>query len=426
MEIVFTVGTYVPSPSAVGNCVKNVACCLEESDNVTVIALDNGPKSEPNAAYRRQEVLRISTCRLSLRRRATALLRSDKWYRRLGAPGLALARTADLAALLLPGASLDRTLVRAYLRELERLPVVPDLVVPAAVPFEGVVAANLFKRTQPKTVVIPVFLDQFSESGSLNRWEIIRKIRMRANLRAERAMLECSDAMLHVSWGPHLDEFHPDLANKALRVEHPMLARPEVSAPREGNGQIVYAGSLSKKLRNPDYAFELISRLPAEACVRRADFFVPNPERFAYGETKGGLGSTPISLRPAVPAAEIHTVLADASWLLSIGNSVSNQHPSKVYEYMALGKPLVHIASQADDPVADVLARYPLALCLFEDAPFEESLHALCSFLMKTRSCHLDFDAVAALFPEETPEFFARTLIETSARVRQSSVVLSP
>ena len=52
--------------------------------------------------------------------------------------------------------------------------------------------------------------------------------------------------------------------------------------------------------------------------------------------------------------------------LLSIGNMDPNLIPSKLFKYMSIGKPIIHLKRGERDSCLPYLARYPLALVLDE------------------------------------------------------------
>ena len=53
-----------------------------------------------------------------------------------------------------------------------------------------------------------------------------------------------------------------------------------------------------------------------------------------------------------VPREEaIHLMADSVHCLISIGNMNTHQLPSKVIEYLSTGKPVIHFAEVADDPV---------------------------------------------------------------------------
>ena len=53
--------------------------------------------------------------------------------------------------------------------------------------------------------------------------------------------------------------------------------------------------------------------------------------------------------------------------LVNIGNSVDNFMPSKIFEYISTGKPIINVYKIPECPTLKYLAEYPLALCVSEE-----------------------------------------------------------
>lgn len=64
---------------------------------------------------------------------------------------------------------------------------------------------------------------------------------------------------------------------------------------------------------------------------------------------------------------EIPDIYHDADILVNIGNLVDNQMPSKIFEYISTGKPILNIYKIPNCPTLKYLSRYPLAFNIFED-----------------------------------------------------------
>ena len=56
-----------------------------------------------------------------------------------------------------------------------------------------------------------------------------------------------------------------------------------------------------------------------------------------------------------------------ADVLVNTGNTCDNMVPSKIFEYMNTGKPILNICKNRESPVLRYFDKYPLALTLFED-----------------------------------------------------------
>ena len=48
------------------------------------------------------------------------------------------------------------------------------------------------------------------------------------------------------------------------------------------------------------------------------------------------------------------------------GNKVDNQVPSKIFDYISLGKPIINVYTSEKDPALEYLKQYPLALNISE------------------------------------------------------------
>ena len=57
---------------------------------------------------------------------------------------------------------------------------------------------------------------------------------------------------------------------------------------------------------------------------------------------------------------------AETEVLVNIGNAVDNQMPSKIFEYISTGKPIINIFKSTDCPTLKYLGRYPLVLNIHE------------------------------------------------------------
>ena len=116
-------------------------------------------------------------------------------------------------------------------------------------------------------------------------------------------------------------------------------------------------------------------------------------------------------IRPGpVPAARAQALQAGAQVLLNIGNLAENQLPSKIFEYFATGKPVLHLSMTDNDPALPWMERYPLALVLRRGD--DEAPARLAAWLAQTAGKRLDFAQVAALFPEVCPDAVARQFLD--------------
>ncbi|HJA25883.1 MAG TPA: glycosyltransferase [Candidatus Fournierella merdigallinarum] len=186
-----------------------------------------------------------------------------------------------------------------------------------------------------------------------------------------------------------------------------------------GRRRCVFVGSLYPTLRTPHYALELFRALDE-----------PGWELVFVG---GGWENYPASLPDAcrtvlgdrlvitgpLPRAEAERYLAGADVLLSLGNDLDNQVPSKLFEYFAAGLPVLHLAKRADDPCLAYFDRWPLALCLAEaEGTGSGVLARLSRFLRAVAGRRLPYDQARQLFAANTPEYAADVVEAACAGTR--------
>lgn len=167
----------------------------------------------------------------------------------------------------------------------------------------------------------------------------------------------------------------------------------------------VFVGSLYPELRTPHFALELFRALndPDAQLVLVGGGWENYPADL-LAPYKEALGERLIVTGP-LPRTEAAAWLAKADVLVNLGNGVSNQVPSKLFEYFAAGKPVLHLAKISDDPCLAYLSRWPLSLILKEsDGIGPDTLQTLSRFLHEKGRSRLSYEKARELFYENTPD----------------------
>lgn len=114
----------------------------------------------------------------------------------------------------------------------------------------------------------------------------------------------------------------------------------------------------------------------------------------------------------SVTKEEADKAIAQSDYILSVGNRNANQSPSKIFECLATGKPIIHFYYYNQDSVISILQRYPNSLCIqITDGTTEDALVKLRKFLEK--DCQLlSFEDVKSLYPDALPETTANVITE--------------
>lgn len=72
------------------------------------------------------------------------------------------------------------------------------------------------------------------------------------------------------------------------------------------------------------------------------------------------------------PKEECDIALKNSDIIINIGNRIKNQTPSKIFEYISLGKPIVNFYNIDEDTSKKVLNKYPLVLNIHKDFKTED------------------------------------------------------
>lgn len=114
-----------------------------------------------------------------------------------------------------------------------------------------------------------------------------------------------------------------------------------------------------------------------------------------------------------IPHEDSLEKIDSASFLLSIGNTNSDMIPSKIFEYMSTGKPIIHFYDNDYDSSLPYLKNYPLALLVKSDIELLESnTVAVLNFIKNTIGKTVSFEEIETIFKYNKPEYTVDRILE--------------
>lgn len=162
----------------------------------------------------------------------------------------------------------------------------------------------------------------------------------------------------------------------------------------------VYAGRFYQDIRNPEFTLKTFAGLPGITL----HLFSVGCEDIVERYTRQYRN---IIVHQLVPNDQIGAVYAQADVLVGIGNATADFLPSKTYEYIATGKPIVYFNYRGINN--SVLANYPLQLQLSE-LDFE-SREKLASFCNESIGSSVSYDDILLYYKENSYEAIRKVLI---------------
>ncbi len=194
------------------------------------------------------------------------------------------------------------------------------------------------------------------------------------------------------------------ILDKMVAIEFPGIIRQKKAGKsvsfEPGKIHCVYAGVLYKDIRNPAYTLELFKALGGDGVVLHlygalsSDDVLPAvlPENVVY--------------HGVVDSETAAACMQAADVLVSIGNTISNQMPSKILTYLSMGKPILNLVKIRDCPTLPYLEKYPLGLSLFETPePLADDVEKARAFILGHSGDSIPFEEIERMYETCTPGY---------------------
>lgn len=189
------------------------------------------------------------------------------------------------------------------------------------------------------------------------------------------------------------------LKSKSEVIEWPLLYNRTSCGPKT-NSPITcfFSGYLDEKIRSPQYLMRLIDRI--EDSNIKFVFYSPGKKELVYKYASEN-AKKHIIYHDAVPFEECMEVMKNSSVLINIGNSCINQMPSKVFDYISTGKPIINLCKTVECPTINYLKSYPIALNLIEnESEFEDNVKMLVKFIKEKAGFSITYTQIKELYQE--------------------------
>ena len=276
-------------------------------------------------------------------------------------------------------------------------------LVPVYTQIDALIAAHGVKERHRDILYIPWFLDSLSGGYGLRIFSPARTRRM--GLAWERKLLDTAEHILVMeSSRTHHDTYSAGEGyyGRLRYVDLPLL-RTRIPEPGEplmdpASRNLVYVGTLPAGIRSPEYLLEVFRHLDGRYHL----WFI--------GDDNCDLVRTAARREPRIHVLgrrDHGTALryeAQAHILVNIGSRNPNMTPSKIFEYLSFGKPILSTVVSDRDPCRGYLQQYPLALILDECEDTARAAARVAEFAHRTAGVRADPDLARQLFRRNTPE----------------------
>ncbi|HHX8648583.1 glycosyltransferase [Vibrio antiquarius] len=412
LQVVVIVGAYLPSPSAVGLCAEKVVNELKHDYDVTVISVRNSKSYKESEYFNGYNVKRVTTDyydKLFNYKNSLGFLDS-KYYE-------TYLRTSRLAKIFLSKHTVDEDVLESYYRKLVEIKEEKkiDVIIPLCFPFESVLSAIKYKNLVDKdTIVIPYIFDNFSNSASLHRIKLNKKIKQAWNVALEKNMLQESSKV--IAMHPLKEHFdcvsnNMPMSQKVIYTEHPLLEQPsasDISLDKMDKALLLaYSGGLFKVVREPSYMLNMLDALSDTINIKCDIYAFGN----ACDEVSKYCENSPnVQFLGKVDRKELLSVYPNIDVLINLGEVEGKQISSKIFEYMAMGKPIINISFVEGCIVSKILTNYPLAISICTKNSFEYNVDRVKKFLDEKGKERVSFEIVKDIYNDALPSYTANII----------------
>ena len=256
-----------------------------------------------------------------------------------------------------------------------------DIVIPSYNTIDSLIAAKSVKNEYPKILYIPYMLDAFY-GGQKPRLMSEDRKRKKA-LAWEKRLFARADGivMMKPAQGAYArDGISPEYLARTVFLDLPMLHRrnlPVETLRLTDRKVFLFAGSMPRNIRDPQFLLDVF-RTAADSDWQL--WFV-GPSDFESVIDAAARSDSRIRRIGKVSYDQAVAYMASADFLVNIGNTLAYMVPSKIFEYMSFGKPMISTVKIPEDPCLPYLNLYEKALVLDEQGTVSENAEKLRRFV---------------------------------------------
>jgi len=229
----------------------------------------------------------------------------------------------------------------------------PDVIIISVSPFTLMFLAGALRKKFPHIKIVidagdPFHSDRSSYSRRLMHRLFARRVERSGLAKADMAVVPTLIMKKNYlsCYGDVVDEHKVKIVENG--ISGLFMAIPDAVADRRGPFRMVYAGRFYKKMRDPSELYRAVEEFaPGEVILKvfgniQAKYLPPASDgRFMSGG--------------AVSAADLAGEYKDADLVVYLDNAYGVQVPGKVYEVLAVNRPVLYICRDETSPSFDIM-----------------------------------------------------------------------
>ena len=290
-----------------------------------------------------------------------------------------------------------------YYEQCQKLPF--DLIISFSNPFASHICANALS-TKHNIPWIPYYFDPFFSNNTLDSSK--KNVRKKYE---EKIISPAKDVLMSFPTNENYITEMIQFSDCIKRIEMPgiNLNLHKTAKQHTTNGYNCYfIGNLYYDIRNPQSTINLFSKLGSNYHLNFVGGY--------YGLHNQPILPSNVEFKGFCDSSQLLSIYDNADFLVNIGNTITNQMPSKIFEYISTGIPIINIYKSPKCPTLNYLSDYSNAINIFEkDIEYntDESIERIKTFCNSKLGVRTPIETIKDLFQNNTFKSVSNTLINT-------------
>lgn len=207
--------------------------------------------------------------------------------------------------------------------------------------------------------------------------------------------------------------------NKIKYADFPLLSNQEMLKKRKGINnarndekiRFIYFGTLNSFYRSPEYLLNLLISISKRENIQ-VDFYCQGD---CINEMKEKLSEYKdvFNIYGYISQDDLAMTIQKSDIAINLGNAMSNMVPSKLFDLILYGKPILSISKQNYDKSDSYILKYGAGLVIKESENLETASEKVLSFISSYRKGELSSaEDLETAYYENTPNFSERIIRE--------------
>ena len=405
IKIVIIAGVFFPEPSPTGKCVLQYANILKENYDVSVVFIQSGLEKINGVSEQGLILYALFNLRLYLENYFIAKAKKkdhsiiQKFFQLMV---LFIKAVGRIQSNILWPNNLRWFYKKAYKKLLElHQKTQIDCIFTINSPFTAHLAGRKFKSNFPNVRWMTYTVDPFSSVIKEHSNFLFPKLRGKIDLREERNIYQQADINFVSEEVYATDQaIFAEVIDKIIPLPYMLIEIPTTKKEyfSSENINLLYAGRFYRSIRNPEYFFRAFLEIENPKIILHL-YATSDCEQLIEKYIR--LSKDRIIRYDPVGIEEIQKIMTKADILISIGNSSAAFKPSKTFEYISAGKPIIHFYQNGNRD--DILDQYPLSLQIDQNEPdIIKSANLLQIFCIKNKCKSIAWNEISSIYSKHS------------------------